>query len=218
MISRFWIALILLCSVPKANVLNITQTDRVLDVSVIVHNKVYIIDPETNETKKGMVGCSGTFIAPGTVITAAHCFTEPSLGMWVKDDKNHTFEVKLLKISPPHDLALLGVISKAPHTYAHLANKVRVGEKVINVGSPLGLGLLLSEGIVSSLDFHIKQFKSGYMITDAMINSGSSGGGAFNAEGELIGVNTMTVGSMFGWAGISLAVDLPTIKQFMGAK
>jgi S1-C subfamily serine protease len=91
----------------------------------------------------------------------------------------------------------------------------RVGEDVYNVGSPYFLEFLISSGLISAIDLKVKGFMAHYFVSTAMINPGSSGGGAFNEAGELIGVNTMTIGGPFGWAGISLAVDLSTLKEFL---
>jgi S1-C subfamily serine protease len=120
----------------------------------------------------------------------------------------------LVKLDPEHDLALLKVQNVKNHSYAKIAKSARVGEQIINVGSPIIFEFLVSEGIVAALHFKDKTFKSTYLITTAMINPGSSGGGAFNAAGELVGVNTMSVG-MFGWTGISMAVDIESIKGFL---
>ncbi len=82
------------------------------------------------------------------------------------------------------------------------------------MGSPLIFEFVVSEGVVAAVNFTTRGYGSTYIITTAMINPGSSGGGAFNSKGELIGVNTMSTG-MFGWTGISLAVSLKDIRQLM---
>ncbi len=177
-----------------------------------------VTNPDTLKTKTGMIGCSGTFITPFTVLTAAHCFPDTSVGLWIRDYDHHSFEAKLIKLNPGHDLALLAIVIPAttkPHHYAILAASATVGESVLNVGSPLGLEFLVSDGIVSSVNVVLKPFLSKYMLTTAMINSGSSGGGAFNDQGELIGVNTMTIGGMFSWAGISAAVSIEDVREFL---
>jgi S1-C subfamily serine protease len=200
---------------PTIQVLNVAQVNKVLNTSVLIRSKVYEVNPEKNKIRWGMIGCSGTYIGPNTVLTAAHCFTHPEVGIWVRGVDKTSYEAKLVKIDPSRDLALLGVLLPKPHVFSTRAKKVREGEAVTNVGSPYVFEFLLSEGTVAGLKWSDKPFTGHYIVTTAMINSGSSGGGAFNESGELIGVNTMTYGGFGGWAGISMAVDVATIEEFL---
>jgi len=199
---------------PKTQVLSIPETQRVLTTSVRIVIKMFQTDEDGN-VRFTRGGCSGTYVTASHVLTAAHCFSLPNTNIWVKDYEGVTHTGVLLKIDPEHDLALVAVQAKHPHRRVRLARSIRVGEKVIVVGSPLGLSFLVSEGIVSLLHAHYPGFKSLYLIHTAMINPGSSGGGAFNENGELIGVNTMSLGGMFGWAGISMAVSVEDIRSFL---
>ncbi len=196
---------------PHTQVLNQDQVAKLMDVSVVIRAKEDVATSEGSQIR--MAGCSGTFINGNTVLTAAHCFESRPLLIWVRGPKGGSHRAALLKCDFKHDLALLTVLGPK-HVSAKLAKSVRKGEAVYNVGSPLMFEFLVSEGLVSALKFKTKEFTSTYMITTAMINPGSSGGGAFNEKGELIGVNTMSLG-IFGWTGISMAVDLASIKEFL---
>lgn len=213
MILKVYATLMALLFMPHTQVLTVKEVNRVLDVSVLIRAKQYEMDENTLKIKRGMAGCSGTFISGDVVLTAAHCFSHPTTDVWVRDPHvKWGFRAQIIKLYPEHDLALLRVEKMKNHPYAKLATSVRVGEKVINVGSPLSFEFLVSEGIVAKLHHKTRPFKSTYTITTAMINPGSSGGGAFNEAGELIGVNTMSAGGFFGWAGISMAVDIESIR------
>jgi len=196
-------------------VLSVDQIQTVMNSSVLIRIK-FIAPNEDGIVKSHMGGCSGTFVEDNIVLTAAHCVDmERITDIWIRSYDGQSHKAFIVKKDKGHDLALLGILG-IQHKPIKLARTVVLGEQVINVGSPYTLQFLLSEGIVSALNVYIgKEFKSHYLVTTAMINPGSSGGGAFNKEGELIGVNTMTMGGFMGWAGISLAVSLEDIKEFL---
>ncbi len=202
--------------VPQRQSVDITQMQYLMDVSCLIRAKVTVSTPEG--PKKGLIGCSGTYIGPDTVLTAAHCFEIKPTAIWVRgpsSDGSH--RAHIVKIQFPKDLALLH-IDGPEHLYVKLAlTNPHKGDKIVNVGSPRSFEFLLSEGIVAGLRQKVKEMglSGTHIITTAMINPGSSGGGAFNDKGELVGVNNLSMG-LFGWTGISLAVDLDTIKAFLG--
>lgn len=208
------ICLLVFCT-PHTQVLNIKQAEKVLSVSALIRAKQYRRG-DNGVIKHDMVGCSGTFVASDKVLTAAHCFENPTTAVWVRPyGVGLGFKALLIKADLSHDLALLQVVGYQTKALTKLAKYVRIGEKVVNCGSPYFFEFLLSEGIVSQTGRTVKEFKSHYTVTDAMINPGSSGGGAFNKDGELIGVNTMSVDGLLGWAGLSMAVSLEDIKEFL---
>jgi S1-C subfamily serine protease len=182
---------------------------KALNASVLIHMKGKVVN-----NRRVYGGCSGTYVTPTVILTAAHCFEGETIEfIWARDiNQQIGYPVKLLCKWTNHDLALLEAPYK--HTYAKLGKTPKVGEEVLNVGSPLIFEFVVSEGVVAALHWTHSGLASHYMITTAMINPGSSGGGAFNSKGELIGVNTMSVG-LFGWSGISLAVSLEDIKQLL---
>lgn len=201
------------CTDAKMNYEKVAK--KALVTSVLLHLKGKIKDQEGKQhTIRG--GCSGTFISEDKILSAAHCFESYTpTNIWIRDIDGVSYVAELIKLDSAHDLSLLQV-SGLHHKYAKLGKHLRVGENILNVGSPLNLEFLVSHGIVSAVNYEILGYQSLYTVTDAMINPGSSGGGVFNSKGQLIGVNTMTEGGPFGWTGISLAVSIEDIHYFLG--
>jgi len=194
---------------PIFTVLPVKTAEKALNTSVLLRMKTQEI-----EGKRHYGGCSGTYIAPRLILTAAHCFTGENVEFVWARDYNQVFgvPVHLIRLNAAKDLALL----EAPfnHSYAKIGKDPKRGDEVLNVGSPLNFEFVVSNGVVGATDVKMHGFTSRYILTTAMINPGSSGGGAFNNKGELIGVNTMLIGFL-GWSGISLAVSTADIRQFI---
>jgi S1-C subfamily serine protease len=99
------------------------------------------------------------------------------------------------------------------------SQKLQVGQKVLAIGNPFGLGLTLTTGIISSLGRNIRS-EVGTTIedviqTDAAINPGNSGGPLLNSEGEMIGINTAIISPTGGSIGIGFAIPVNTAKRIV---
>jgi putative serine protease PepD len=126
----------------------------------------------------------------------------------------------LIGTDPDNDLAVLKINAppeKLKSVPLSESRKLQVGQKVLALGNPFGLGLTLTTGIISSLGRTIRS-EVGTMIedviqTDASINPGNSGGPLLNSEGEMIGINTAILSPTGGSVGIGFAIPVNTAKR-----
>ena len=152
---------------------------------------------------------SGFFISEdGLVVTNHHVIDKGSEFTLVMDDGTE-LEAKLLGSDQRSDLALLKVEnSDMKFDYVRFAQDLpAVGEWVVAVGNPFGLGGTVTAGIVSAhgRDINARNYES-FIQIDAAVNKGNSGGPTFNLKGEVIGVNTAIFSPSGGNVGIAFAI------------
>jgi serine protease Do len=140
----------------------------------------------------GMAQGSGFFIsADGYVVTNNHV-VENAIEVTLTTDDGQALAAKIIGRDPKTDLALLKTVNTGPFAYVPFAGtSPRVGDWVVAVGNPFGLGGTVTAGIVSARG---RDIGSGpyddYIQIDAPVNRGNSGGPTFNLNGEVVGVNT----------------------------
>ena len=159
---------------------------------------------------------SGFFIdADGYVVTNNHVVGDAEkIEVMLKD--GDTLEAELVGRDPKTDLALLKVKSdrKFPFVRFGSSSAARVGDWVIAMGSPFGLGHTATTGIVSARGRDIGAGPyDDFLQIDAPINRGNSGGPTFNVRGEVIGVNTAIISPTGVSAGIGFAVPSDMAKS-----
>jgi serine protease Do len=158
---------------------------------------------------------SGFFISPdGYAVTNNHV-VDHAKTVQVKTDDGTVYKAKVIGTDPKSDLALIKVDTDKTFPYVKFADKApRVGDWVVAVGNPFGLGGTVTAGIVSARG---RDIGSGpyddYIQIDAPINKGNSGGPAFNVEGEVIGVNTAIFSPSGGSVGIGFDIPAATAKN-----
>jgi serine protease Do len=162
---------------------------------------------------------SGFFVSEdGYVVTNNHV-VENGQEFTVVTDNGSEYDAKLIGTDPRTDLAVLKVDSDVKFTYVDFADdsKVRVGDWVVAVGNPFGLGGTVTAGIVSARG---RDIGSGpyddYIQIDAAVNRGNSGGPAFNLNGEVVGINTAIFSPSGGNVGIAFAIPASTAREIVG--
>lgn len=158
---------------------------------------------------------SGFVIDPkGIVITNNHVI-EGADKIEVTFIDGTTLPATVKGSDPKTDLAVLEVISDKPLPYVELGDseRIRVGDWVVAIGNPFGLGGSVTAGIVSALnrDIHAGNYDD-FIQTDAAINRGNSGGPLFDMQGRVIGVNSAIISPSGASVGIGFAVPTSTVK------
>lgn len=152
---------------------------------------------------------SGFFISDdGYVVTNNHVIEGGSEYTIVLEDGTE-LKAELVGADPRTDLAVLKVDADRTFTYVSFAddNNVRVGDWVVAVGNPFGLGGTVTAGIVSARGREIGAGPyDDFIQIDAAVNRGNSGGPAFNLAGEVVGVNTAIFSPSGGNVGIAFAI------------
>jgi len=157
---------------------------------------------------------SGFFIsADGYAVTNNHV-VEKAESVKVTTDDGKSHDAKVIGTDPRTDLALIKV-DGGPFPYVKLSDSVpRIGDWVLAVGNPFGLGGTVTAGIVSARGRDIgASAYDDFIQIDAPVNKGNSGGPTFDTEGNVIGVNTAIFSPSGGSVGIAFAIPADTVKS-----
>ena len=148
--------------------------------------------------------------ADGYVVTNNHVVDGASK-IEVSFDDQEKLEADLVGTDARTDLALVKIKSNKSFQHVKFTERpARVGDWVIAVGNPFGLGGTVTAGIVSALTRDIGSGPYDFLQVDAAVNRGNSGGPTFNLDGEVIGVNTAIFSPSGGNVGIAFAVPAKT--------
>jgi serine protease Do len=156
---------------------------------------------------------SGFFISgDGYAVTNNHV-VDKAESVQVTTDDGKVHEAKVIGVDPRSDLALIKV-DGGSFPYVKLSDKPsRIGDWVIAVGNPFGLGGTVTAGIVSARGRDIgASAYDDFIQIDAPVNKGNSGGPTFDTEGNVIGVNTAIFSPSGGSVGIAFAIPSDTVK------
>ena len=131
-----------------------------------------------------------------------------------------TTDARIVATDPDTDLAVLKIDAEdLPALPFAAENQLRIGDVVLAIGNPFGLGQSVTMGIVSALgNERLNLGLAGYeylIQTDAAVNTGNSGGALVNATGELVGINTAMFGRGRGAEGISFAIPVETARKVL---
>ncbi len=170
--------------------------------------------------RKQMSKGSGVVVtAGGRILTNAHVVKGASqITVTLHDGSD--FDAKVIGTDPKADLAVLQLEGKVPALRPLVfgdSTALRLGEVVLAVGDPFGVGKSVTMGIVSAKGrggMGIEEYED-FIQTDAAINPGNSGGALVNLRGELVGINTAIASPNRGYAGIGFAIPTNMARPIM---
>lgn len=176
----------------------------------------FFFGDQDNEPQVGLG--SGVIVSPnGYVLTNNHVVDGADEIEIILND-NRQARAKVIGTDPDSDLAVLKIeLDRLPVIVLGNADNVQVGDQVLAIGNPFGVGQTVTSGIVSALgrnQLGINTFEN-FIQTDAAINPGNSGGALVDTNGNLLGINTAIYSRSGGNMGIGFAIPVSTAKQVL---
>ncbi len=162
---------------------------------------------------------SGVIVkSEGYILTSNHLVSEAEEIEVILPDKRK-FDAEIVGTDPRSDIAVIKIKGEnLPAIVIGDSDALRLGETVIAIGYPFGIGQTVTKGIVSALGRSLKLVDyEDFIQTDAAINPGNSGGALINSMGELVGINTAMVSRSGGSQGIGFAIPLDLATSVMNS-
>ena len=180
--------------------------------------KFFFGDQPPEEEPSSSLG-SGVIVSPEGIVLTNHHVIDGADDIDIALADGRKFKAKIIGSDPDTDVAVLKIEAKqlpTPITLGQIET-VRVGDVVLAIGNPFGVGQTVTSGIVSAMGrdhLGINTFEN-FIQTDAAINPGNSGGALVDTRGNLIGINTAIFSNSGGSMGIGFAIPINLAKQVM---
>jgi Do/DeqQ family serine protease len=170
----------------------------------------FFIAPDPNKRRRENKG-SGVIISnQGHILTNYHVIANAEHILVTLLDGRQSM-AKILGSDPDTDLAVITIdLHNLPSIIVADANKIRVGDVVLAIGNPYGIGQTVTQGIISATGrdrVGLNTYEN-FIQTDAAINPGNSGGALINAKGEIVGINSAIFSDSGSYQGISFAIPI----------
>ena len=162
---------------------------------------------------------SGFFISRDGYIATNNHVVQNGKSVTITMDDGKVLDAKVVGTDPKTDLALLKVDQPGDYPFVTLSKETpQIGDWVVAIGNPYGLGGTVTAGIISAKGRDIGDGPyDRFLQIDAPINKGNSGGPAFNEQGEVVGVNTAIYSPSGGSVGIGFAIPAATVERVVDA-
>ena len=175
--------------------------------------------PEYRERVERSLGSGIIYDVHGHVVTNYHVISQATQ-IKVQLKNGQSGPATLVGVDPDTDLAVLKIdLGTLPIMPLGRSDRLRVGEPVLAIGNPLGLGQTVTQGIVSATgrgQLGVTTFEN-FIQTDAAINFGNSGGALVDATGKLVGLNSAIAGRQAGIEGIGFAIPVDLVRGVVDA-
>jgi serine protease DegQ len=172
--------------------------------------------PQNSEPQRGLG--SGVIASPEGYLITNHHVVEGADEIEVQLADGRQAQAKLIGTDPESDVAVLKIdLPSLPAVVFGNSDRLAIGESVLAIGNPFGVGQTVTAGIVSALDrrgLGLNTFEN-FIQTDAAINPGNSGGALVDANGHLVGINTAIFSRSGGSLGIGFAIPAATARNVM---
>ena len=174
---------------------------------------------DRERTRKEQSLGSGVIVSPdGYILTANHVVAEADeVKVSIADNKKE-YTAKVIGKDPATDIAVLKIqAANLPAVVLADSDQIEVGDMVLALGNPFGVGQTVTKGIVSAIGRSGLGFNGyeNFIQTDAAINPGNSGGALVDVEGRLIGINTAIISRSGGNQGIGFAVPINMARNVL---
>ena len=164
-----------------------------------------INNPINSRTNNG-IGSGVIFSEDGYIVTNLHILSGKDINVRLNNGKNYS--ANIIGIDNNTDIAVLKIISEDKLNPINIADSqnIKVGDRVLAIGNPYGIGISVSNGIISATG---RDYGNPYLQliqTDAAINPGNSGGALINENGNLVGINSKIFSKTGAYQGIGFAI------------
>ena len=171
------------------------------------------INNQTYSSNKNGMGSGVIFSEEGYIVTNLHILSGNNIDVKLNNGKNYS--ANIIGIDKNADIAVLKISADEPLNPINFANSdnLKVGDRVLAIGNPYGIGTSVSSGIISATG---RDYGNPYLQliqTDAAINPGNSGGALINENGNLIGINSKIFSKTGAYQGIGFAIPSNLVVQ-----
>ena len=162
---------------------------------------------------KNDIGSGVIFSEDGYIVTNLHILNSQQVNVSLNNGKN--YPAKIIGIDKNADIAVIKISADEDLNPINIAdsNSLKVGDRVLAIGNPYGIGISVSNGIISATG---RDYGNPYLEliqTDAAINPGNSGGALINENGNLIGINSKIYSNTGAYQGIGFAIPSNVVVQ-----